>query len=95
MNFPKMIRVRQRFEKLVLEDISQEIFSQIDRISLSSRIKEGESAAGIKSLARIGDCLAPGTIVSAVFSGHKFAREFDEPDLGDVPFKRERNVLGL
>jgi dimethylamine/trimethylamine dehydrogenase len=53
------------------------------------------SAAGIKSLARIGDCLAPGTIAGAVFSGHKFAREFDEPDPGDVPFKRERNVLGL
>jgi dimethylamine/trimethylamine dehydrogenase len=53
------------------------------------------SAAGIKSLARIGDCLAPGIIASAVFSGHKFAREFDEPDPEDVPFKRERNVLGL
>jgi len=53
------------------------------------------SAAGIKSLARIGDCLAPGLIASAVFSGHKFAREFDEPDPGDVPFKRERNVVGL
>ncbi len=51
--------------------------------------------AGINSLARIGDCLAPGTIASAVFSGHKFAREFDEPDPGDVPFKREVNVLGL
>ena len=53
------------------------------------------SAAGIKSLARIGDCLAPGIIAAAVFSGHKFAREFDEPDPGDVPFKRERNVVGL
>jgi dimethylamine/trimethylamine dehydrogenase len=53
------------------------------------------SAAGIKSLARIGDCLAPGTIAGAVFSGHRFAREFDEPDPGDVPFKREINVLGL
>ncbi|GAH42081.1 unnamed protein product, partial [marine sediment metagenome] len=38
---------------------------------------------------------APGIIASAVFSGHKFAREFDEPDPEDVPFKRERNVLGL
>ena len=56
---------------------------------------EALSAAGIKSLARIGDCLAPGTIANAVFSGHKFAREFDEPDPGDVPFKRERNVLEL
>jgi len=24
-----------------------------------------------------------------------FAHEFDEPDPGDVPFKREINVLGL
>ncbi len=53
------------------------------------------SAAGIKSVARIGDCLAPGIIASAVFSGHKYAREFDEPKLGDVPFKRERDVLGI
>jgi dimethylamine/trimethylamine dehydrogenase len=53
------------------------------------------SAAGIKSLARIGDCLAPGLIAHAVFSGHKFAREFDEPAPGDVPFKRERNIVGL
>ncbi len=45
MNFPKMIRVRQRFEKLVLEDISQEIFSQIDAIGLSSIIKKDESVA--------------------------------------------------
>jgi dimethylamine/trimethylamine dehydrogenase len=51
--------------------------------------------AGIKSLSRIGDCLAPGTIASSVYSGHKFAREFDEPKPADVPFKRERNVLGI
>ena len=67
------------------DDLYHELASQADALS----------AAGIKSLARIGDCLAPGTIASAVFSGHKFAREFDEPDPGDVPFKRERNVLGL
>jgi dimethylamine/trimethylamine dehydrogenase len=53
------------------------------------------SDAGIKSLARIGDCLAPGTIASSVFSGHKFAREFDEPAQKDVPFKREINLLGI
>jgi len=53
------------------------------------------SAAGIKSIKRIGDCLAPGIIASAVFSGHRFAREFDEPDPGDVPFKRERSIVAL
>jgi dimethylamine/trimethylamine dehydrogenase len=67
------------------DDLYYELESQADALS----------AAGIKSLARIGDCLAPGLIASAVFSGHKFAREFDEPDPGDVPFKRERNVVGL
>jgi dimethylamine/trimethylamine dehydrogenase len=34
--------------------------------------------AGIKSLTRIGDCLAPSSIADAVFAGHRYAREFDE-----------------
>jgi len=33
------------------------------------------TAAGIKSIERIGDALAPGAIVHAVHSGHKYARE--------------------
>jgi dimethylamine/trimethylamine dehydrogenase len=33
--------------------------------------------AGIASVARIGDSLAPGAIVHAVHSGHRYAREFD------------------
>lgn len=33
------------------------------------------AAAGIKSIERIGDALAPGAIVHAVHSGHKLARE--------------------
>ena len=36
-------------------------------------------AAGIRSVALIGDCLAPGTIAAAVYSGHRIAREFDVP----------------
>ena len=35
-------------------------------------------AAGINSLARIGDCDVPGAVVHAVYSGHRYAREFDE-----------------
>ncbi len=34
-------------------------------------------AAGIASITRIGDSLAPGAIVHAVHSGHRYAREFD------------------
>jgi dimethylamine/trimethylamine dehydrogenase len=49
--------------------------------------------AGIKSVTRIGDCLAPSTIAAAVYSGHDFARELDAPDPGIVPFKRERAAV--
>ncbi len=51
------------------------------------------AAAGIKSVTRIGDCLAPGSIAAAVHSGHGFAQELDEPDPGDLSFKREKLVL--
>jgi dimethylamine/trimethylamine dehydrogenase len=34
-------------------------------------------AAGIRSLTRIGDALAPGALVHAVYSGHRYARELD------------------
>jgi dimethylamine/trimethylamine dehydrogenase len=40
-------------------------------------------------ITRIGDCLAPGTIAAAVYSGHRYAREMDEPKTGDVAFRRE------
>ena len=46
-------------------------------------------SAGIKSVQRIGDCLAPGAPVHAVHSGHLFARQLDEADeslyLRDIP----------
>jgi len=45
-------------------------------------------AAGIKSVTRIGDCLAPGFIAHAVYSGHRYARELDAPPAGEVSFKR-------
>lgn len=39
---------------------------------------------------RIGDCLAPGTIATSVYSGHRFARELDTDTSVPVPFYRER-----
>jgi dimethylamine/trimethylamine dehydrogenase len=44
------------------------------------------------SVRRIGDCLAPGTIAAAVWSGHRYARELDEPAAGDLPYRRERTM---
>lgn len=55
---------------------------------------EGSAAAlaraGIRTLTRIGDCLAPSTIAAAVYAGHRYARELDAPAPGDIAFKRER-----
>lgn len=46
-----------------------------------------------KSVTRIGDCLAPGTIAAAVYSGHRYARELGEPVPKGVPFRREHIAL--
>ncbi len=47
------------------------------------------------SLVRIGDCLAPATIAAAVYAGHRYARELDEPVNIDAPsFRRELAALG-
>jgi len=45
--------------------------------------------AAIRSVTQIGDSLSPGTIAAAVWSGHRYARELDEPQTDSVPFKRE------
>jgi dimethylamine/trimethylamine dehydrogenase len=40
----------------------------------------------------IGDALAPGTIAHAVWDGHRYAEEFDDPaaqDHDQVPYRRE------
>ena len=61
-------------------------------LALAARQAEWADA-GIASVTRIGDCLAPGTIAAAVYSGHRYAREFGEaidPDI--VPFRRERVI---
>lgn len=40
-------------------------------------------------ITRIGDAYGPSTIAAAVYSGHRYAREFDATTTGDVPFRRE------
>ena len=51
------------------------------------------AAAGIKSVTRVGDCLAPSTIAAAVHSGHGFAQGLDGPAPADVSYKRERAMV--
>jgi dimethylamine/trimethylamine dehydrogenase len=51
--------------------------------------KDELKAAGIKSVKRIGDALAPGALVHAVYSGHEYARNLDKENnelyLRDLP----------
>ncbi len=50
----------------------------------------GLASVGIKSVTRIGDCLAPSTIAAAVYEGHRYAREFGgNVDIDEVPYARE------
>lgn len=48
------------------------------------------AAAGIKTVERIGDALAPGAIVHAVHSGHRYGRELG---LQPQPFRRDAPVV--
>ena len=52
---------------------------------------EALTAAGIETVARLGDCEAPSTIAAAVYAGHRFAQEFQTvvEDADAVPFRRE------
>ena len=44
----------------------------------------------IRSVTAIGDCLAPGLLASAVYSGHRYARELDtDVPVDSPPFRRE------
>ncbi|MCW8807887.1 MAG: FAD-dependent oxidoreductase [Rhodanobacter sp.] len=52
-------------------------------------LREAECAdAGIRSVRCIGDADAPGLIAHAVYAGHRYARELEEPAEGEVAFKR-------
>ncbi|HEX6661457.1 MAG TPA: FAD-dependent oxidoreductase, partial [Sphingomicrobium sp.] len=53
--------------------------------SLHEQLRDRWEEAGIASVTRIGDCLAPSTIQQAVYSGHKWARELDEPPETLIP----------
>jgi dimethylamine/trimethylamine dehydrogenase len=45
--------------------------------------------SGRLAIDRVGDCLAPGTIATSVYSGHRYARELDADKAGDALFQRE------
>lgn len=61
-------------------------------LSLESRVAEPGNSE-IRSVDRIGDCEAPGIIATAVYEGHKYARNLDEDPEGYIPYLPEMNQL--
>ncbi|MDH3466811.1 MAG: FAD-dependent oxidoreductase [Gammaproteobacteria bacterium] len=57
--------------------------------TLERRIDTGTGTA-VRSLTHIGDCEAPGIIASAIFSGHRYARELDTEVNKDNRIKYDR-----
>ncbi|MEZ5776329.1 MAG: NAD(P)-binding protein [Hyphomicrobiaceae bacterium] len=68
-----------------------------DHLWHALKAREAEWAdAGIRSVTRIGDGLAPGTVAAAVFAGHRYARLHGEVVDIDVPdFRREAIDAGV
>ena len=63
--------------------------------ALSAREDEWQ-AHGVKSIKLIGDAESPAPIAWATYSGHRYARELDGPDIGDaLPFRREVTQLKM
>jgi dimethylamine/trimethylamine dehydrogenase len=77
------------------------VTSRIPDTTLYSELiaRRGEWADyGIKTVHRIGDCVAPAMIATAVFAGHEFARTFEENTVLGIPFRRgrtRRNVSSI
>ncbi len=90
-----MVTVEQKYTTELIELLADATVLVTGRTTNSEvynelMTRQGEWAeAGIKSVREVGDTYAPGIIAQAVYDGHKYAQEMDEPDLGDkVPYRR-------
>ena len=59
-----------------------------DQVYQEVLIKSQNQSNPLRTLKRIGDCLAPSTIAAAVYSGHLAAREFGQDGTKDL-YRRE------
>ncbi|MBN9237741.1 MULTISPECIES: NAD(P)-binding protein [Phyllobacteriaceae] len=84
-------------ERDIAADAVVLVTSRLQNDGLWSELKDRRAEwadNGIRSIKVIGDAEAPGPIAWATYAGHRFARELDEPDIGDaLPFRREVTAL--
>jgi dimethylamine/trimethylamine dehydrogenase len=73
------------------------VTARLPNDALVQELRGGEAAlqrAGIKSVTALADALAPSTIQAAVYDGHRYAREIEDPvDPDMASFKREFAVV--
>ena len=80
---------------VILESVHTEVTREVEAASVvmvTSREPVDDlyySLCDRISIQRIGDCLAPGTIATAVYSGHRYAREADAEVAAGASFARE------
>jgi dimethylamine/trimethylamine dehydrogenase len=55
-------------------------------------VNENDKINKFKSIKRIGDCLAPATIASAIYDGRKYAMEFEDEFSENYLYKRDSNL---
>ncbi|QDT34339.1 lactate racemase domain-containing protein [Thalassoglobus polymorphus] len=75
MSFPRMLRIRQQFERPRIEDVAQEATYQLSQLNLASQIQDGQTVAitvGSRGIANIA------TMTKAVVEHIK--------SLGGIPF---------
>ena len=84
---PTLARADEAFDEALATSLRT--MDANDTLYAELMTRAGEFAdAGIRSVTRIGDALAPGVIVHAVYSGHRYAEELDaEP--GALRYRRD------
>lgn len=84
-------------ETTVAADAVVVVTGSVPRDELYHRLQddpEALAAAGIRKVVRVGDCLGPGIIAAAVYSGHLFGRTLDTALTDWTPYRRENVELG-
>ena len=65
------------------------VTARLPETGFHEALKPAIGSGALRSLTRIGDCNAPGTIAAAVFSGRRVAEDLDEPVSDLLPFRTE------
>jgi dimethylamine/trimethylamine dehydrogenase len=69
------------------------VTARLPEDSLYTELLDQAAGFGLRSVERIGDCNAAGTIAAAVFSGRRYAEALDRPPLDGIGFHKEQVVV--